>query len=771
MIKVNNTWMILFRKNIRDFKANFGELSSILILSFMSLLVFAGLLSASNGMKIEFNKWANKSNLADEWVLINNGKIRTSKLNADTNIKHFQKQFVFNAYTGSENSKKMLQVATISSNTDSKPSVIKGSGFSSTKKGIWIDKNYAHKNNLKVGSSISIKTDIGEKKLKVNGLIVSPNYIGYTDTSNDIVANHKKYGYAITNYKSMSLSKNQVNQILVSGTKGVSSKKLKASLNKDLASAVVSISSRNENNNVAKFTDKANSIEKLSVLFCLVLFSLVILTTATTMSRLIYAQRQNIGLLRALGFSKALNYFHFIQYGLVTTIIGGVTGLILGPRLIGPLILTKQEPLFNMVSWQVHSTNFSWVMLSLLLVVSLCTSLMAVRKSVKNTPAKILQDNMAPSKSQHASIITKNLGWDWKWVLRDKSRDKVKELIGIIAIIGSLMLIIASLGIQNSLVRTNKDTFGSTFAYKNELKIKSNSPSMALNKLTAKLNDDYQMVEQVSMNIQSATNEELSTGTIVGNGIYLSLPSNNGTVKSLNDKNGVYVSALVAKKLNIKTNQNVRLKTTLSVKPIVVPVLGIVNVSSPQGVYLNSVYWQKLKQNFSPTSVYTGQTVDKSTKSLNIVNQTNTLSHNLNNADTVLSSFQSVIALLIVFSLLLSWFVLYNLGMLNFTERYREYATMKILGFRLNEIRSTIIKDSLITWFVGTIIGLPVGLLFLRAYVNIANSQTTQFFAQIGMFRLILAIAIVFVNTFIISLVVARQVKKIDMASALKSVD
>jgi len=103
VIRVINTWMILFRKNLRDFKSNFGELSSILILSFMSLLVFSGLLSASNGMKVEFDKCANKSNLADEWVLVNNGKLRTDKLNSDTNIKYFQKQFIFNAYTGSEN--------------------------------------------------------------------------------------------------------------------------------------------------------------------------------------------------------------------------------------------------------------------------------------------------------------------------------------------------------------------------------------------------------------------------------------------------------------------------------------------------------------------------------------------------------------------------------------------------------------------------------------------------------------------------------------------
>ncbi|WP_317636568.1 ABC transporter permease [Xylocopilactobacillus apicola] len=124
-----------------------------------------------------------------------------------------------------------------------------------------------------------------------------------------------------------------------------------------------------------------------------------------------------------------------------------------------------------------------------------------------------------------------------------------------------------------------------------------------------------------------------------------------------------------------------------------------------------------------------------------------------------------------MFSLFLSWFVLYNLGMLTFTERYREYATMRVLGFRLNEIRSIIVKDNLLTWVEGTVIGIPLGLAFLKVYVSIADSDTSEFFSYISIGGLVIAGGILFVNVVLIAWLISHHIKQVDMASALKSID
>lgn len=764
----------LIIKNIRDLRQNFSEFFSIFALSLLSLLVFSGLMAAGNGMDHQFNKWSQKSNIADEWVSVRNNH-NLNKLSRKKDVHYLDKQFVFNTYYGSHNSKKMLQATVMNSNKVSKPNIISGQRFSKNVTGIWLDKNFAQSNKLKVGNNLKISLPTGLKQFKIKGLVESPNYIGYTGPMNDIVANHNKYGYLLTNEKTMPVFKNKTNQVLIRNKNNVSSNSVKKTISNVLGNSVISISNRNEYSNVSKYLDKSNSLKRISLMFCLILFLLVLLVTETTMGRLVGNQRNIIGLFRALGFKKVTVVFHYLFYGLTTTLFGGVIGLYLGPKTIAKLILNKQKPLYNMPFWSVHDNNSSWIILLILVGVSIFTSALAVMKILRGTPAQIMQDNDT-SKTPRTllegfSILWNLLNWDWKWVLRDKSRSKSKELIGIIAVAGSLMLLIGSLGIQNSLSKTNEDTFGKVFQYKNEVKINPNATSNKINNLTANLNDDYQELEQIPVNVRTPKKQSVTSANIISKGIYVQLPTAHKNTVNLDRKNGAYITELTAKKLNINSGQNIEINSGVLNKKEIVPVIGVVKISTPQGIYLSKRSWQAMNQSFNPTSIYTSQNLTSKFRNKKEVEQINTLSDNIHQSNKVLSSFQSIIILMIVFSLFLAWFVLYNLGMLNFSERYREYATMRVLGFRLNEIRSIIIKDNLLTWFMGTILGIPLGLVFLNAYVQLANTDTSAFYMHIGFIRVCVAVGIILINVLVVALEVSRQVKKINMSTALKSVE
>lgn len=765
---------ILIRKNLRDLRSDFSEFFSIFALSLLSLLVFSGLMSVSNGMKYEFNDWAQKSSLADEWISVRNSDGATNLLK-QSSVKQLQKQYVFNTYIGTNAEKKMIQTVVVNNNSVSKPYVVSGSDFSATKKGVWIDSNFASKNNYKVGHKIKLSLSGSEREYKVKGLIESPNFIGYTGPTNDIIANHSKYGYILTNSQTMPAFKNKTNQILVTGKNGFSTSALKKSIESSLGSSVISISNRSEYGNVSKYVDKSNSLEKLSIMFCLILFSLVVLITETTMSRLVNNQRSIIGLFRALGLSKLSIVAHYGMYGLVTTLCGGIIGLLLGPMTIARLILNKQKPLYNMPFWKIRTSNLGWDVLIFLTLVGVMTAVFSVAKILNNTPASILQPRAVKGTPKNLFEIFPNfwarLKWDSKWVMRDKSRTKSKELIGIIGVVGSLVLLITSFGIQQSLNQTNSNTFGEVFQYSNEIKVNTDASPAKLNKVMSRLDGDHQRIEQISTNIRTSRAQMLTTGTIVSPGLYVKLPLVTGGLATLNSKNGVYVSNLIANKLGIQKGSNVEVNSTVMSKKEILPVLGVVKVSTPQGIYLSSKTWKNIGEAFTVTSIFTSQNINGKMKNSAAINQVNTLSGNRQDANKVLGSFQSVIVLLIIFSLFLGWFILYNLGMLNFSERYREYATMRVLGFRLNEVRSVIVKDNLFTWLMGTIIGVPVGMLFLQVYVGIADTNTNEFFVHISLVRIVIAVAIILINVLITSLVVARQVKRIEMASALKSVD
>ena len=131
------TIKILLHKNEKDFRQQFAELSSILVLALLSVLVFSGLLSASNGMNQSFNKWDKSSNIATEWITVNsNGNLPLSTLKDDSAIKEVQSQVVSNTYVGKSSEKKIVQMTVANQNSISKPWVSSGEKFNTTDKGI-----------------------------------------------------------------------------------------------------------------------------------------------------------------------------------------------------------------------------------------------------------------------------------------------------------------------------------------------------------------------------------------------------------------------------------------------------------------------------------------------------------------------------------------------------------------------------------------------------------------------------------------------------------
>lgn len=517
---------ILLHKNLRDFKSNFSEFFSIFILSLISILVFAGLYSASNGMEHEFNSWAQSSKMADEWVTVKGANSNDiHKLLKKKSVKDVQKQYVFNSYTGSTESKKMLQTVVINNNKISKPDIGSGKKISFQTEGVWLDQKFARSNKYHVGDYIDLDSGNGEKSFEIKGLIVSPNYIGYTGPNNNIIADHKRYGYVITNTRTMSVPKNQFNQVLVTKNKGYSGKRLEKDTRNALSTKVISLVDRNTFNNVSKFINKYNSITKMAVMFSLILFLLVLLVTQTTISRLVNNQRNIIGLFRALGLKKRSIIAHYSIYGVITTFLGGLAGAFLGMEFISKLILSKQEPLFGVPVWQARISNLTWIILGVLVLISLMASIWKIMQILKNKTAEILQKETVTNSSknifEYFPNFWNNLRWNWKWVLRDKSRAKSKELIGVIGIVGSLMLLIASIGIEQSLNKTNHDTYTNVFQYQTELKISPLKHQESFKNLKNKLGADDQEIEQTSLNIRTSQGEAVTSGNIISKGIYL----------------------------------------------------------------------------------------------------------------------------------------------------------------------------------------------------------------------------------------------------------
>lgn len=131
----------------------------------------------------------------------------------------------------------------------------------------------------------------------------------------------------------------------------------------------------------------------------------------------------------------------------------------------------------------------------------------------------------------------------------------------------------------------------------------------------------------------------------------------------------------------------------------------------------------------------------------------------------------TVIILLIAASFLLSAVILYNLGMMNYEERYREYATMKVIGYSKAEIRAVVLMDCMFTLIPGWIIGIPAGFGFLKLFINVVSFDSYEWRMFISPFHFILVSFFVIAFTTLIHLIICRKVNKIVMTEALRSVD
>ena len=256
---------------------------------------------------------------------------------------------------------------------------------------------------------------------------------------------------------------------------------------------------------------------------------------------------------------------------------------------------------------------------------------------------------------------------------------------------------------------------------------------------------------------------------IIDNGYYLTLTNGKGSVIDL-PNDGIVISETLAKEVDASENEYIKIYE-LS-KSYVVRVDKIIPVNTPQAMFISSEYWKKVGGVFSPTSLFVGNNSNiNKIKNENYSKDVYVLDSQHKEADDVLSSIKAIIFMLIAAAVLLSVVILYNLGILSYTERSREYATLRVLGFHNSEIKSLIFKDSAFNIVIGLIFGIPCGFQFLKLYVGAVSTSTIKYFAYLSIASFVIALTITIGCSLTVCYLVTRKVKSIDMVEALKSVE
>ena len=396
-------------------------------------------------------------------------------------------------------------------------------------------------------------------------------------------------------------------------------------------------------------------------------------------------------------------------------------------------------------------------------------ALFATNKALKGMPAETMRNanNMDIVAKQplieKSNFIWSKISYYWRWVLRDISRNKIRFVMGIVGVMGGMVLLVAGLGIKQSIDYSNDYVFDKQYNY--EVRAVIVDP-----RSVSKVNAEKQLNYETEMDLKFGGQTKKEIFVASENKNLIRYEDMSGKLINLDNESAVITHKL-ATKLNIKKGDYVKIRLLGENDWVNVKISNITKTLSPQGIAVSKKYYEENFGEFNPNVILANNISEGELKDIGGFNSIITKARQRSNLDELVESVNSIVRLLIMASFLLTIIILYNLGTLNFIEKTREYATLKVLGFMQKEIRGIVIKDCILVIAIGWIIGIFVSTAFLKVYVKIVCFDNFEWIAFINFKLLAICSLTVIATSLIINLIMSAKVRKIDMVESLKSVE
>ena len=512
-----------------------------------------------------------------------------------------------------------------------------------------------------------------------------------------------------------------------------------------------------------------NQSMQLTFVFPVIFFLVSILVILTTLSQMIIKSRSQIGILKCLGVKKSQIYFHYISYGVVLCLLGGLLGFIVGPLIIPAVMGIKYNLLWDLPKLKVH---FFYplsilIFIILLFLAGLCSFLVSYNViKVKPVDTLNLKIDRKQGKNVNAnSFFYKHSSISFKMAIRNIFKNKGKSLMVVLGMLGCTALMVSGFGINDTLNYDVNLDFNVNRSI--DILISGNNLNEENSKKISEL-DNVKRVELVSsypVSISFSSSIDTTLTILEKDSLAFKVPY------YFND--GITIDKNSAERINVKLGDN--LKVYLNGQIYLREVTYIFTSSVLHGVFdLANPYAQK----FTPTSIYVSlndsskaDEVKNEIEKLKLFDQISTHKELEKQANNLLSSISKMTDVIKVFAILLCMVVIYNLTSLNISERNRDISTLKVLGFSFKDISKTLTYEIALNTFIGSILGLILGYPLTILIMVVNKTDLLTFVYHINWYTYLIAFIISYITSIVVSMILNLKIKKIDMIAALKSVE
>lgn len=806
-------------------KDNYKRFLSLICMAFLGVGFYAGIQSSSPDMLKTLDNFYDENNVYDISVISNVGlteddllklsKIKNVELAINIQEKDTYLEIEENNYV----------VKLIEYNSQMNNVYIKEGRLPKNSNEVSVDNALLENNNLKLGDSITIDG----KKYSIVGNVISPLYFSAERPNSNLGSGKVDYYIYVYN-GSLDLEAYSNIYITVKGAKKYltnsdSYKKLINNVKKyidlikdkqqdirydELYSDIIETSEmygisidesnfikpkwyiydRLDNTSYKELINASDNLKKIGNIFPIIFFAISVLVSLISMMRMIEEDRVENGTLKSLGYNSFHITLKYVIYSLLATTIGSSVGAIFGSYMIPSVIWNIYKKIFFIPKF-IYLLKSDYNALGLwICILCICgTSVIVCIKNLREVPANLMRPKAPKSGKkillERINFIWKKLKFSDKITIRNIFRYKSRVITTVLGIAGCTSLILAGFGLKDSIKDVTDFQFNNIIKYDKLLMTNESINQIDIEKEL--LNDDKveNFTNVNTQNIKVLFNDEEQEVTMITPDDFNSISKSislidlktNNVIDNISD-NSCIISEKTAKLLDIDVGDKISLLDNDNNK-YDIKVSYIIKNYINQYLYINKNTYNNLFNNYKINSILISlKDKDKNSKEFDKKYISNGYALTIvdnddmkNSMNDMLGSIDSIVAILIIAAASLAFVVLYNLSNINISERKREIATLKVLGFYPSEVDKYINRETVLLTILGIVIGLLFGSYLSHFIISTCEPDYIMFDRHVYTLSYFYSLFITVIFTIIVTIVTHFNLKKINMVTSLKNVE
>lgn len=529
----------------------------------------------------------------------------------------------------------------------------------------------------------------------------------------------------------------------------------------------------------------ADRMDGIAKVFPVFFFLVAALVCMTTMTRMVDEQRNEMGTLKALGYSKLQIASKYIIYALIASILGSILGCSLGMYLFPTVIFNAWNTLYN-----IDQIKFLFQPGLILLAsgsvtgITLLATLYSIYSELIEMPSQLMRPKAAKAGKkillERITFIWKRLSFLQKVTARNIFRYKKRFFMTIIGITGCSALLVAGFGINDSISDIVNQQYNVIYHYDATVSAKTSEITSQIKSLKG-VKDVYEE-DHLAVTTKIENKDISTTVHIISNDKKFKdfCTLFNGNKEFDLDDSSVLISQKMATKLNKKAGDTIKIKDANN-KVIKAKIKGVFTNYVGHHIYASESLYKSWNTNAKTTHIYlikSKKTTKKFERNLGnkIMNidgvQSVTFYSSLQkNFKDMIKSISYIVVVLVISAACLAFVVLYNLSNVNISERKREIATIKVLGFTRKEVDAYINRETILLTILGSLIGLGIGIGLHHLIMNLAEMDDIMFGRTINSISYVISFVMTIGFSAIINLFMHKKLNNIQMVESLKAVE